>query len=127
MVAVAFKVVLLTRTDPVLPLHKLRLSGDMEEIRADDLALRPADIATLAQATGVDLTGAVRDRVFERSAGWPAGARLAMLHLTRTGATHDLTGFGGPTAPSASTSPARSSNAKRRRWAGSFNSPASQT
>ena len=93
--ATPLKVVLLTRTDPVLPLHKLRLSGDMQEIRADDLALRPADIATLAHAAGVDLTGALLDRVFERSGGWPAGARLAMLHLTRTGATHDLTGFGG--------------------------------
>ena len=89
------KVVLLTRTDPALPLLKLRLSGDIQEIRADDLALRPADIATLANGAGVHLTGALLERVCERSGGWPAGARLAILHLTRTGDRHDLTGFGG--------------------------------
>ena len=89
------KVVLLTRTDPVLPLHKLRLSGDLQEIRADDLALRPADIATLAHAAGIDLSAALLDRVCERSGGWPAGVRLAILHLTRAGEAHDLTGFGG--------------------------------
>ncbi len=89
------KVVLLTRTDPALPLLKLRLSGDIQEIRADELALRPADIATLANGAGVHLTGALLERVCERSGGWPAGARLAILHLTRTGDTHDLTGFGG--------------------------------
>ena len=48
-----------------------------------------------ANAAGIDLSAALLDRVCERSGGWPAGVRLAILHLTRAGEAHDLTGFGG--------------------------------
>jgi LuxR family transcriptional regulator, maltose regulon positive regulatory protein len=35
------RLVLITRMDPVLSLHRLRLSGELTEIRAADLAFNP--------------------------------------------------------------------------------------
>ena len=37
------RLVLITRMDPMLSLHRLRLSGDLAEIRAADLAFSPEE------------------------------------------------------------------------------------
>jgi LuxR family maltose regulon positive regulatory protein len=89
------RLIIVTRTDPVLPLHRLRLSGELCEITADDLAFSSGELAVLSQMLGLELHRADLDRIQERTDGWPAGVRLAMLHLSRPGAARDLSGFGG--------------------------------
>src|SRR5688500_8206864 len=49
------QVVLTTRTDPVLPLHRYRLGGDLLEVRAADLAFTDAEAGSLLRAGGVEL------------------------------------------------------------------------
>jgi len=87
--------VLVTRSDTVLPLHRLRLSGQLSEIVADDLAFGQTELAALALNVGLDLDLGSVERVLDRTGGWPAGARMATLHLSRPGTARDLSDFAG--------------------------------
>lgn len=89
------RLVLMTRSDPLLRLHRLRLEGELVEVVADDLAFGPVDIAGLAARHGIPLDEEVADRIVRRTEGWPAGVRLALLHLARPGAPRDLSDFAG--------------------------------
>jgi len=73
--------VLLTRSDPVLPLHRYRLSGQVAEVRAADLALTGAEVRRLVARHGVRLAAPAADALAERTRGWVAGVVLAALSL----------------------------------------------
>jgi LuxR family transcriptional regulator, maltose regulon positive regulatory protein len=73
--------VLSTRHDPRLGLHRLRLEGELTEIRADDLRFSPAEARELLAAAGVELAGPALGMLYERTEGWAAGLRLAALSL----------------------------------------------
>jgi LuxR family transcriptional regulator, maltose regulon positive regulatory protein len=73
--------VLSARHDVRLGLHRLRLEGELSEIRAADLAFSPADARALFEATGVELSGPELALLHERTEGWAAGLRLAALSL----------------------------------------------
>ena len=89
-------VVLLTRVDPPMPLHRLRLAGQLAEVSAADLAFDAADVRRLAAGTeSLELTERSLGDVLARTEGWPAGVRLATMYLARTGADAGLEGFGG--------------------------------
>ena len=77
----ALQVVLTTRADPVLPLHRYRLSGDLLEVRAADLAFTDAEAGSLLQAGGVELGPDDLHALNERLAGWAAGLRFALPTL----------------------------------------------
>ena len=89
------RLVLLTRADPTLPLHRLRLAGALGEIRSADLALTPADAAALLGRDGVVLGPGDAELLVERTEGWPAGLRLAALFLARDEPGHGPADFGG--------------------------------
>jgi LuxR family transcriptional regulator, maltose regulon positive regulatory protein len=89
------RVVLITRRDPALPLHRLRLAGDLGEISAEDLAFTPEEIRELAEAEGIELHATQAALLAERTEGWPAGVRLGMLYLARPGGRRDVGGFAG--------------------------------
>ncbi len=90
------RLLLLTRFDPVLGLHRLRLAGELAELRSEDLAFRPADVAALAELEQVALSDDEVATLLERTDGWPAGVRLAFLHLAgATGAPHRVDDFVG--------------------------------
>jgi LuxR family transcriptional regulator, maltose regulon positive regulatory protein len=89
------KLVLISRSDPVLPLHRLRISGELTEIDAEDLGFQRGELALVTAAAGLQVNDADLDRIYERTDGWPAGVRLAILHLSRRGVVHDLSDFGG--------------------------------
>src|SRR5215467_2837559 len=73
--------VLAARHDVRLGLHRLRLEGELAEIRTDDLRFTRAEAAELFAAAGVQLDDPSLAKVHERTEGWAAGLRLAALSL----------------------------------------------
>ncbi len=71
--------VLATRHDVRLGLHRLRLEGELAEIREPDLRFTVAEAEELFDAAGVKLPELAL--LVERTEGWAAGLRLAALSL----------------------------------------------
>ncbi|HEY6312830.1 MAG TPA: LuxR C-terminal-related transcriptional regulator [Streptosporangiaceae bacterium] len=78
---VELRFVLATRHDVRLGLHRLRLEGELTEIRADDLRFSRAEAQQLLEASGVRLNDPALALLVERTEGWAAGLRLAALSL----------------------------------------------
>ncbi len=75
-------VVIVTRADPPLPLARLRASGDLVEVHADDLRFTLDEAAAfLNQMMGLALTAADLTALEARTEGWIAGLQLAALAL----------------------------------------------
>ena len=74
--------VLGTRHDLRLGLHRLRLEGELAEIRAGDLRFSLAEARELFAGAGVQLSEPALVRLHERTEGWAAGLRLAALSLS---------------------------------------------
>jgi len=74
--------VIITREDPALPLARLRVRGQLTEIRAADLRFSEAEAGRLLR-DGLRLELSVGDvaRLTERTEGWAAGLQLAGLSL----------------------------------------------
>ena len=70
-----------TRRDLPLHLHKLRLAGDLAEIRAAQLRFTQDEAGLLLAAAGITLPGPVAAMLHQRTEGWAAGLRLAALSL----------------------------------------------
>jgi LuxR family transcriptional regulator, maltose regulon positive regulatory protein len=70
-----------TRHDLRLGLHRLRLAGELTEIRAADLRFTQQEARGLLEAAGVELPGPAMARLYDRTEGWAAGLRLAALSL----------------------------------------------
>ncbi len=73
--------VLATRHDLRLGLHRLRLEGELTEIRAADLRFTLAEARALFEAAGIALSDSALGSLYERTEGWAAGLRLAALSL----------------------------------------------
>jgi LuxR family maltose regulon positive regulatory protein len=71
--------VLATRHDVGLGLHRLRLEGELTEIREAQLRFTVDEAEQLFQAAGVELPAV--GPLLERTEGWAAGLRLAALSL----------------------------------------------
>jgi LuxR family maltose regulon positive regulatory protein len=74
--------VLATRHDLRLGLHRLRLAGELTEIRAADLRFSLDETRALFETAGVELPDAVLAMLHARAEGWAAGLRLAVLSLS---------------------------------------------
>ena len=72
---------LVTRGDLRLGLHRLRVAGELSEIRSDDLRFSLAESRALFDGAGVELSDAALALLAERTEGWAAGLRLAALSL----------------------------------------------
>ena len=70
---------LASRTEPPLPLGRLRASGTLIEVRVDDLALTPAEAATLLRRVGVELDFGAVQTLVQRTEGWPVALYLASM------------------------------------------------
>lgn len=70
-----------TRIDPSLRLQRLRIAGDLSEIRMRDLAFTLAESAQLLVGAADDLGPADVERLWRATRGWPAGLRIAALGL----------------------------------------------
>src|SRR6266702_558594 len=76
------RLVLASRSDPPLPLARLRAGGQLAEVRADDLRFTADEAASLLrEAIGADLPGEAVAALEARTEGWVAGLQLAALSL----------------------------------------------
>ena len=73
--------ILVTRHDLRLGLHRLRLAGELTEIRTADLRFSRAEARALLDAAGAALPDSALALLHERTEGWAAGLRLAALSL----------------------------------------------
>jgi LuxR family maltose regulon positive regulatory protein len=74
--------VLSTRSDPALPMARLRARGDLVEVRAHDLRFTEGEVAAyLNEVQGLDLTSDDVSALEARTEGWIAALQLAALSL----------------------------------------------
>ena len=73
--------IIVTRTDPVLPLHRYRLNNLVTEVRIADLAFTEDEVRALAEANGLALTEQSVHAMTTRTRGWVTGLRFAMMYL----------------------------------------------
>ncbi len=77
--------ILISRTDPPLSLARLRVNGDMTEVRASELHFTSDETARfLNECMGLGLTANDVAVLEDRTEGWIAGLKLAALSLRGT-------------------------------------------
>jgi LuxR family transcriptional regulator, maltose regulon positive regulatory protein len=86
-----------TRHDLPLPLGRLRASGEVNEIRAEQLAFTEGEAASfLKERMHLDLGSSDLRTLLDRTEGWPAGIYLAALSLRGKDDAHAfIESFGG--------------------------------
>jgi LuxR family maltose regulon positive regulatory protein len=89
--------VIATREDPPLPLARLRVRGQLTELRAADLRFTPVEAAEfLNQMMGLKLSDADIAALEARTEGWIAGLQLAALSMQgRSDAANFIQAFTG--------------------------------
>ena len=75
------RAIVATRRDLPLRLHKLRLAGDLAEIRAAQLRFTEQETRQLLAAARIALPEHLAALLHQRTEGWAAGLRLAVLSL----------------------------------------------
>ncbi len=78
------RVVILTRVDPVLPLHLYRLAEIVAEVRMADLAFTEEETARLVRLSGISMSRDSIAALTRRTRGWAAGLRFAGMYLERS-------------------------------------------
>ena len=73
--------ILATRRDLPLRLHKLRLAGELAEIRAADLRFTERETRQFLETSGIAMSDAGAAKLHQRTEGWAAGLRLAAISL----------------------------------------------
>ena len=76
------RIVLSSRRDLPIRLHELRLADEIAEIRADDLSFTERETRELLVASEIGLSDAGVAALHQRTEGWAAGLRLAVISLT---------------------------------------------
>jgi len=79
----SLRLVISTRHDPALPVHILRASGELTELRARDLAFTPEEARELLGALQLELESGDFATLLDRTEGWAAGLRLFTISLSR--------------------------------------------
>jgi LuxR family maltose regulon positive regulatory protein len=83
--------VLASRSDPPLPLARLRARGQLTELRTEELRFTTEEAAALlTESAGPGLPGAAVAALVARTEGWAAGLQLAALSLR---GRSDIAGF----------------------------------
>ena len=77
----ALQLVLSGRTDPPVPTARLRVAGELCEVRARDLAFSVAEAGALLAGADVEMVAEQMRLLVGETEGWAAGLRLAALSL----------------------------------------------
>jgi LuxR family maltose regulon positive regulatory protein len=75
------RILLSTREEPALGLHRLRVGDRLIELRGADLRFSLDETRALLDASGTTLSDSALASLHERTEGWPAGLRLAAISL----------------------------------------------
>jgi LuxR family maltose regulon positive regulatory protein len=75
------RVVLSSRREPPIKLHQFRLDDELAEIRAGDLRFTERETRELLATSEISLSDAAVVALHERTEGWAAGLRLAVIAL----------------------------------------------
>ncbi len=75
------RMVVSSRTDPPLRLHRYRLAGQLAEIRASDLAFNLTEAGLLMGQYRGTISGDSLECLTRRTEGWAAGLRLAAISM----------------------------------------------
>ncbi|MFF3893688.1 LuxR C-terminal-related transcriptional regulator [Streptomyces sp. NPDC001812] len=73
------RLVVVSRTEPLLPLHRYRAAGELTEIRDAELAFTAREAGELLDRHGLSLPASVAHALVDRTGGWAAGLRLCAL------------------------------------------------
>ena len=79
------QLVLASRSDPPLRLHRLRMTGELCELRDRDLYFSLAESRDLLASFGVEVGDGELALLHERSEGWAAAVQMAALSLHGAG------------------------------------------
>jgi LuxR family maltose regulon positive regulatory protein len=77
------RLVIATRSDPILALHEARLAGKVWEIRADELAFDEDETRRFLAANDITVSAEQAYALWLHTEGWPAGLRLSTTPLSR--------------------------------------------
>jgi LuxR family maltose regulon positive regulatory protein len=75
------QVVLATRADPSLRLHRMRTNHELIEVRERDLSFSAEETALLLSQFGIQLSDADIALMQQRSEGWAAGLQMAAISI----------------------------------------------
>jgi LuxR family transcriptional regulator, maltose regulon positive regulatory protein len=75
------QLILSGRTDPPVPIARMRLDGELCEIRARDLAFSVAEAGALLTGEDVAMVAEQVRLLVDQTGGWAAGLRLAAMSL----------------------------------------------
>jgi LuxR family maltose regulon positive regulatory protein len=75
------RLVIASRADPPLRLQRLRVAGQLTELRTRELAFTAEETRQLGEALGLQVSGPDLETLRLRTEGWVAGLRLAALSL----------------------------------------------
>jgi len=84
------RLVMVSRWDPPLPLHRYRLAGRLEEVRSEDLAFTADETAELLTLHRVPLSRDGMTQLMQHTEGWAAGLRLFAMALEDSGDAETL-------------------------------------
>ena len=86
-----------SRSDPLLPLARLRARGELVEVRAADLRFTPGEVATyFNDIAGLGLAAHDIEALDRRTEGWIAALQLAALSMQgRSDVSSFIAGFAG--------------------------------
>src|SRR3989475_7128513 len=76
------RVGLSSRRDPPIRLHQLRLADEVAELRASDLRFTASETRELLAVSEINLPDSAAAALYERTEGWVAGLRLAVISLS---------------------------------------------
>jgi len=85
-----------SRADPPATLAKMRASGEMVCLSAEDLRISPAELVEIAALRGHALTPEAAANLQERTQGWAAGLVLMLEHAKIAGQIAELPGEATP-------------------------------
>jgi LuxR family maltose regulon positive regulatory protein len=91
----AVRVVLITRSEPLPPLHRLRTAGEMVEIREPALAFTPDETADLLAGYDLHISDEDLAALLHRTEGWAVALRLAAGFLTNSDGRRSIADFAG--------------------------------
>jgi LuxR family transcriptional regulator, maltose regulon positive regulatory protein len=88
--------IITSRSEPPASLARMRASGDLICLGAEDLRIKPAELAEIATLRGCALAPEAVIKLHERTQGWAAALVLVLEHAKLSGRLPDLPGDSTP-------------------------------